>query len=90
MVWCVLNESKCETMKTLISQDDDDDDDDDIIDFFQNDYDEPRSRSAAIHRNTRLGRLHYWAGNIYYSICTYILYIYSIDIFNLYIYCIVF
>ena len=30
----VLNESKCETMKTLISQDDDDDDDDDdIIDF---------------------------------------------------------
>ena len=31
MVWCVLNESKCEIMETLISQDDDDDDDD--IDF---------------------------------------------------------
>ena len=81
MVWCVLNETKCETMKTLISQyDDDDDDDDDYkIDF-----------STMILTNRVQGLLWsfekpVWEDSIirleiYYLISNYILHISVIDI----------
>ena len=46
MVWCVLNESKCETMKTLISQYDDDDGDDDNDDNYKIDFSKMIWRTA--------------------------------------------